>query len=156
MIYTEEQRRRRDSSVWTGVQAVLAPVQFLVFVLSLVLVLRYLSVGEGYVAATISVIAKTMVLYAIMVTGAVWEKVVFGQYLFARAFFWEDVVSMLVLALHTLYLVGLASDWTPTQLMVTALLAYASYLVNAGQFLWKLRQAKREPWPALADLEAAS
>ena len=41
-----------------------------------------------------------------MVTGAIWEKVVFGRYLFAPAFFWEDVFSMLVLALHTAYLVA--------------------------------------------------
>ena len=143
MIYTEEQRRIRDTSVWTTVQAILAPLQFLVFLISLVLVLRYLSSGEAYMAATISVVTKTLALYAIMITGAIWEKAVFGQYLFAKAFFWEDVVSMLVLALHTLYLIGLAAGWTPTELMVTALLAYGSYVVNAGQFLWKPHLAKR-------------
>ena len=35
-----------------------------------------------------------------MITGAVWEKVVFGQYLFAPAFLWEDVFSFAVIALH--------------------------------------------------------
>ena len=36
---------------------------------------------------------QNRVFYTIMVTGAIWEKVVFGQYLFAPAFFWEDVFS---------------------------------------------------------------
>ena len=47
---------------------------------------------------------KTLALYAIMITGSIWEKVVFDKWLFAHAFFWEDVFSMLVLALHTGYL----------------------------------------------------
>jgi 3-vinyl bacteriochlorophyllide hydratase len=57
---------------------VLAPVQFLVFAVSLVLVLRYLGTGQGYAAATLSVVLKTLLLYTIMVTGCIWEKVVFG------------------------------------------------------------------------------
>ena len=43
------------------VQGVLAPVQFLVFLISLVLVLRTLTTGEGAFAADLSVIAKTFV-----------------------------------------------------------------------------------------------
>jgi 3-vinyl bacteriochlorophyllide hydratase len=85
-LYTEDQRQRRDSTRWTIVQGILAPLQFVVFVVSLGMVVRYLLTGEGLQAATASVIIKTMVLYAIMVTGAIWEKVVFGKYLFADAF----------------------------------------------------------------------
>ena len=144
MLYTEEQRRIRDGSKWPLVQGILAPLQFIVFLVSLVLVLRYLASGDGYVAANLSVILKTLVLYTIMVTGSIWEKEVFGQYLFAGPFFWDDVVSMGVLALHTAYLAGLALGWDERTLMVTALAAYASYVINAAQFLWKLRLAKRE------------
>ena len=100
-LYTADERLRRDASVWTLVQGVLAPVQFLVFLISLGLVLHYLATGHGLALATGSVVVKTLVLYTIMITGAIWERDVFGRYLFARAFFWEDVVSMLVLALHT-------------------------------------------------------
>ncbi|MBT8412005.1 MAG: 2-vinyl bacteriochlorophyllide hydratase, partial [Octadecabacter sp.] len=79
----------------------------------------------------------------IMITGAEWEKIVFGQYLFAPAFFWEDVFSFAVIALHTLYIVGLFGGfWTPTTLMLIALAAYATYAVNAGQFILKLRRAR--------------
>lgn len=144
-LYTIEERRRRDSTKWTLVQGVLAPIQFLVFLISLSLVLRYLATGEGFAIAAASVVVKTLVLYAIMITGAIWEKVVFGQYLFARAFFWEDVFSMLVLALHTAYLVMVMTGaGSPATQLGVALAAYAAYVVNAGQFLWKLRLARLE------------
>lgn len=142
-IYTPEERRRRDESPWTVVQGVLAPIQFLVFLVSLYLVLRYLATGEGYLAATWSVVIKTLVLYTIMITGSIWEKEVFGQYLFARPFFWEDVFSMLVLALHTAYLVSIFTLDHQTQMFI-ALAAYATYVINAAQFLIKLRAARLE------------
>ena len=144
-LYTAEERARRDSSVWTIVQGVLAPLQFVVFLVSLALVLRTLLTGEGAFAADVSIVIKTLVLYTIMVTGAIWEKVVFGKYLFAAAFFWEDVFSMLVIALHTLYLVMLLGGFgTLEERMLVALAGYAAYVINAGQFLWKLRMARLE------------
>jgi 3-vinyl bacteriochlorophyllide hydratase len=142
-LYTPEQRRRRDASSWTLVQGVLAPLQFLVFLVSLGLVLRFLATGEGQAAATVSVVAKTLVLYTIMVTGCLWEKDVFGVYLFAPSFWWEDAFSMAVLALHTAYLVALATGALDARgQMLLALAAYATYVVNAAQFLLKLRAAR--------------
>ena len=141
-LYTPDERRRRDASRWTIVQGVLAPIQFLVMAISVCLVLRYLSTGTGLQIANTSVVVKTLVLYTIMVTGAIWEKEVFGQYLFAPPFFWEDVVSFFVIALHTAYLIGLAQGWPPKTLMVLALVAYTTYAVNAVQFIFKLRAAR--------------
>ncbi len=144
-LYTPEERRRRDSTKWTLVQGILAPVQFMVFLISAGLVLHYLVVGTGFEVATISVLIKTMLLMTIMVTGAVWEKKVFGQYLFARAFFWEDVFSMLVIALHATYVTMLVTGWAlPRAQMLIALAAYAAYLINATQFVMKLRAARLE------------
>ena len=142
-LYSPAERARRDASPWTTVQGVLAPVQFLVFLVSLALVLRFLSTGQGLEAATVSVVVKTLVLYTIMVTGSIWEKDVYGVWLFAPAFYWEDVFSMLVLALHTAYLVSLFTNALDArQQMLLALAAYATYVVNAAQFIWKLRQAR--------------
>lgn len=147
-LYTPEERLRRDRSGWTLVQGILAPLQFTVFLVSLVLVVRFLITGDGYLAATVSVVAKTVLLYAIMVTGSLWERAVFGRYLFAPAFFWEDVVSMAVIALHTAYLyVLIAGTFDPRAQMLLALAAYATYVVNATQFLLKLRAARREAAP---------
>jgi len=144
-LYTPEERERRDSSPWTMVQGILAPFQFLVFLVSLAFVIRYILTGEGFALATWSIVIKTLVLYTIMITGAIWEKEVFGRYLFAPAFFWEDVFSMLVLALHTAYLAAVLLGWgTPLEQMVLALAAYAAYVVNAVQFVLKLRAARRD------------
>jgi 3-vinyl bacteriochlorophyllide hydratase len=157
LLYTEEQRARRDNSIWTTIQGVLAPLQFLVFVISLTLVIRYLVTGAGYDAATLSILIKTVFLLTIMVTGAIWEKVVFGQYLFAPAFFWEDVFSFLVIALHLAYVWAL---WTtalsPNEEMWLALAAYSAYVINAGQFLWKLRVARLEAGKATQTNEVAA
>ncbi len=150
MLYTPEQRRRRDATRWTMVQGVLAPVQFAIFLVSLGLVVHFLATGRGLALATGSVVVKTFALYTIMVTGAIWEKVVFGRYLFAPAFFWEDVFSMGVLVLHTAYLGALFTGaLVPHVLMLLALAAYATYVVNAAQFILKLRAARLQR-PALA------
>jgi len=143
-LYTAEQRLRRDASRWTLVQGILAPLQFLVFLVSVALVVRYLMTGQGEAAATVSIVIKTMVLYAIMVTGSLWEKDVFGHYLFVPAFYWEDMVSMLVMALHTAYLICLWQQLLNTeQLMYLAIAAYLAYVINAAQFLYKFKLARK-------------
>ena len=144
-LYTPDQQARRDASPWTVVQAVLAPLQLLVCLGSIVLAARFLATGDGWGWAAGSVALKTALLYLIMVTGSIWEHEVFGKWLFAEAFFWEDVVSFIVIALHTAYLAGwLVAAWAPTTLATLALVAYGVYLINAGQFLWKLRLARRD------------
>jgi len=150
-LYTPEERARRDATIWTPVQGFLAAFQFIVFAVSVCLIARYMVTGEGETAAVWSVVFKTMVLYAIMVTGSIWEKVVFDKWLFAPAFFWEDVFSFLVLGLHTAYLWSLytGSMGTREQLWL-ALAAYAAYAINAGQFLLKLRAARAQERATLA------
>jgi 3-vinyl bacteriochlorophyllide hydratase len=125
------------------VQGVLAPLQFLVFLVSLFLVLRYLPPASASWPPRCPSSIKTLILYTIMITGSIWEKVVFGKYLFAKAFFWEDVFSMLVLALHTAYLGALLTGFLDVRgQMLLALAAYATYVINATQFLLKLRAAR--------------
>lgn len=142
-LYTPEQRAKRDATVWTLVQGILAPVQFLVCLISAGLVIRFLMNGQGLWAANLSVLIKTVILLTIMVTGSIWEKVVFNEWLFAKPFFWEDVVSMGVIALHLLYVASLFGGWmSPRGLMTVALTAYAAYIVNAIQFILKLRAAR--------------
>jgi len=144
-LYSASERQRRDQTAWTLVQGVLAPLQFIVFGISLVLVIRFLLTKQGFELATASIVVKTGLLYLIMITGAIWEKVVFGKYLFAEPFFWEDVFSMLVIALHSAYLFALLSQsvGAETQMHI-ALAAYGAYLINAAQFLRKFRMARRD------------
>jgi 3-vinyl bacteriochlorophyllide hydratase len=143
VLYTPAQRARRDATAWTLVQGVLAPVQFLIFGISLYLVVNSLQTGEDTEWALASVVLKTVVLYAIMITGAIWEKVVFDCYLFAPAFFWEDVVSMGVMVLHTAYVwVWWQGQWRTNEQLLLALAAYGSYAINAAQYIRKLRMAR--------------
>jgi 3-vinyl bacteriochlorophyllide hydratase len=156
-LYSAEERERRDRSLWTTVQAVLAPLQFLVFLVSAALIVHYVITGQGLHIAASSVVVKTLVLYLIMLTGAVWEKEVFGVYLFAPAFLWEDVFSILVLALHTAYLVAwYGGTYAPTTLMWIAAAAYCAYLINAGQFLLKFRAARKSQQRALVSRDVVT
>jgi len=156
-LYTKEERLRRDRSPWTLVQGILAPIQFLVFMVSAALVVRFLVTGDGLTAATASVVIKTLVLYTIMITGCIWERDVYGRYLFAPAFFWEDFVSMFVLALHTAYLGALLFGALHARYqMYIALAAYSAYLINATQFIVKLRKARLEGVPTNADAHSGT
>ena len=150
-LYTPEERARRDATIWTPVQGFLAAFQFIVFAVSVCLIARFMVTGQGETAAIWSVVFKTLVLYTIMITGSLWEKVVFDKWLFAKSFFWEDVFSFLVLGLHTAYLWALFTDSMPTRDQLwLALAGYAAYAINAGQFLWKLKAARIQERATLA------
>lgn len=157
-LYTPAQRARRDATKWTLVQGILAPVQFLVCLVSAALVIRFLATGEGLAVANLSVLVKTGVLLLIMVTGSIWEKVVFDEWLFAAPFFWEDVVSMGVIALHLAYVTALLTGTLgPRALMLLALVAYTAYVINAVQFVLKLRAARlSDPRPSTQLAERAA
>lgn len=136
-IYTPEERRRRDRTFWTPVQAILAPIQLLAFLVSLGLVVRYLATGQGYLAATVSVLVKITLLWAITITGMFWEKEVFGHWFLAPQFFWEDVGNAVAMVTHNLYFVAQGLGWSQRAVMTLMLLAYATYLVNCAQFVLK-------------------
>ncbi|NTU84724.1 MAG: 2-vinyl bacteriochlorophyllide hydratase, partial [Chloroflexales bacterium] len=67
-MYTPDQLRRREASRWTKVQIILAPIQFVAFIISFALVIHYLVTGEGYIAATISVWVKISLIWALTIT----------------------------------------------------------------------------------------
>lgn len=141
--YTAEQLERRNKSKWTIVQAVLAPVQFLAFVVSFILVTRYLLTGEDYLIATISVLVKIALLWAITITGMIWEKEVFGQWFLAPQFFWEDLLNAVAMIMHNLYFVARWQGWSERMVMTLMLVAYTSYLVNFAQFFIRGIRARK-------------
>ncbi|HMO56854.1 MAG TPA: 2-vinyl bacteriochlorophyllide hydratase [Roseiflexaceae bacterium] len=143
-MYTAEQLQRRDASPWTKVQAILAPIQFLVFLISFALVVRYLVYGDGFLIATISVWIKIALLWAITITGMIWEKEIFGHYFMAREFFWEDLGNLVAIISHNLYFVAQALHWSDRSLMLLMLVAYCTYLINCGQFIWRGIQAGKQ------------
>lgn len=143
-LYTPDQLARRNRSPWTKVQVILGPLQFVAFLISFGLVIRYLVTGEGYAIATASVLVKIGLLWAITITGMIWEKEIFGQYFLAPEFFWEDVGNAVAMGVHNLYFVAQAWGWSQQALMTLMLAAYCTYLVNCTQFIVKGIQAGRQ------------
>lgn len=138
--YTPEQLERRNASVWTKVQGILAPIQFVIFIAGLVVTLMY-KAGAGidnFAWVTVFVILKTLIFLLIFITGAFFEKDVFDEYVFAPEFFWEDVGSTVAIIIHLSYFVLFYMGLDEDVLIWTALLAYLSYLINAAQFLLRL------------------
>jgi len=142
--YTLEQLERRDNSKWTIVQAVLAPIQFLAFIISFSLVIRYLVTGNGYTIANISVLIKISLLWLITITGMIWEKEVFGHWFLAPEFFWEDVGNAVAMIMHNLYFLARWQGWTDQAVMTLMLVAYTTYLVNSAQFVYKGVRARKQ------------
>ncbi|MGJ3239666.1 MAG: 2-vinyl bacteriochlorophyllide hydratase [Anaerolineae bacterium] len=142
--YTPEQLDARNRSKWTIVQGILAPLQLLAFIISFVLILRYLRTGTGYEIANISVLIKIVLLWLITITGMFWEKEVFGKWFLAKEFFWEDTLNAVALFMHNLYFLAIMLGWDERQLMLLMLVAYVSYMVNFAQFLWRGIQAYRQ------------
>ncbi len=138
--YTPEQLARRNASVWTKVQAILAPIQFLIFLAGLTVTWLYTQ-GIGitdFAWITFFVTLKTFMLALIFVTGGFFELEVFGAFAFAPEFFWEDFGSAIAMVVHLSYFVLFWMGLDHNILIWTALLAYTSYLVNAAQFVIRL------------------
>jgi 3-vinyl bacteriochlorophyllide hydratase len=142
--YTPEQMVKRNSSPWTKVQMVLAPLQLLTFFISLGLIIHYLTTGEGYNIATASVLVKIALLWMITITGMFWEKEIFGHWFLAPEFFWEDALNAVALFMHNLYFVALLLGWSHDDVMTLMLVAYISYLINFAQFAYRGYQAGRQ------------
>ena len=133
-MYTADQLLQRDRSVWTKVQGVLAPIQFITFLVSAYLVYRAWHTQSGYEIATLSIIIKITLLWAITITGMIWEKEIFGHYFLAKEFYWEDIGNLIAIITHNAYLVHWLG-WDDNAVMGTMLVAYATYLINSAQFI---------------------
>lgn len=135
MMYTPDQLRRRENSRWTKVQIILAPIQFLAFIISFALVIRYLVTGEGYWIATLSVWVKIALIWALTITGMFWEHDMFDHYFMAKEFFWEDMGNLIAIITHNLYFVAVWMGASQDVIMWVMVFAYITYLFNAGQFV---------------------
>ena len=138
--YTPEQLERRNASVWTKVQGILAPIQFLMFLVGVTVTYLYQAHIwiDNFYWITVFVFLKTLMLVLIFVTGGFFEQEVFGAFAFAPEFFWEDFGSAIAMVVHISYFILFFMGLDETILIRTALLAYLSYLINAAQFVIRL------------------
>jgi 3-vinyl bacteriochlorophyllide hydratase len=134
-MYTADQLARRNRSGWTTVQGILAPIQFVVFIISAILVYQAWQTKQGYEIANASIILKISLLWAITITGMLWEKEIFGHYFLAKEFYWEDIGNLVAIITHNLYFLVRWLGWSDDAVMATMLFAYATYLINSAQFI---------------------
>jgi 3-vinyl bacteriochlorophyllide hydratase len=142
-MYTQDQLRRREQSKWTRVQIILAPIQFVAFLVSFGLVIRYLVTGEGHMAATISIWIKIALIWALTITGMLWEYDMFDHYFLAKEFFWEDIGNLIAIITHNLYFVAQWFGADERTVMWVMVFAYVTYLFNAAQFILRGVQSAR-------------
>jgi len=138
--YTPEQLIMRNESVWTYLQIILAPIQFLIFLTGVVLNTMYANnVGNiDIIWISLAILFKTLFFVVLFITGMFFEKEIFGHWVYSKAFFWEDVGSTVAGFLHILYFV-LAWLGCPEKLLVfEGYLAYLSYIINALQYLVRI------------------
>jgi len=153
-MYTPEQLERRNRSPWTKAQFILAPIQFVVFLISFALVIRYLATGEGYWIATISVWIKIALIWALTITGMLWEHDIYGKYFMAPEFFWEDLGNLIAIITHNAYFVAIWLNLDERTVMWVMVFAYVTYLFNAGQFIVKGIQSAKQRRLLQAQIQA--
>jgi len=142
--YTPEQLRKRNNSVWTKVQLILAPIQFVVFIIGVILTVMYYTGSlENFSLVTWALLIKTIFLVVLFVTGAFFEKEVFDIWVFSPEFYWEDIGSSVATVFHFLYFVLAYLDFSKEALVWSALVAYFTYVVNAIQYLVRIYLEKQ-------------
>lgn len=143
-MYTSEQQARRDASPLTSAMMAASMAQLIVILASYGCVAYFLSTGTGYAGALITFWLNIVLLWVNTVIGMLWEKHIYGHYFMCREFFWEDVGNLAALIAFHACLAALWFDWTPQGNVFLMIIANTVYLINFGQFVFKLMQARKQ------------
>ncbi|UZJ41249.1 2-vinyl bacteriochlorophyllide hydratase [Prosthecochloris sp. SCSIO W1101] len=138
--YTPEQLEKRNASVWTDIQLILAPIQFFVFLIGVILTFLYAQNDQifSFYWVSIAILFKTLLFGLLLVTGAYFEKEIFDTWIYGKEFLWEDVGSTVAAFFHLLYFVMAYMGYSENVLIWEAFLAYFTYVVNALQYLVRI------------------
>lgn len=138
--YTPEQLAKRNASVWTEIQILLAPVQFVIFLTGIGLNALYASnpASIDFFWISVAILFKTLFFVILFITGMFFEKDIFGKWVFSKEFFWEDVGSSVATFFHFLYFVLAWKGYPDDTLVIWATVAYSSYIINAVQYLVRI------------------
>ncbi len=146
-------RARRTASIWTFIHPVFALGQLLAFVVSVGLLFGYFAHAVPFHVVHISVLAKIALMIGAVITGALWERDVFGFYWFAPEFLFEDVMTLIVFILQMTYLAMVFTHPTSMGFIVAVLcVAYAVYLGNVAQYIHRTQRMKKEAAEAEATI----
>jgi 3-vinyl bacteriochlorophyllide hydratase len=138
--YTPEQLAKRNASIWTDIQIILAPIQFLLFVAGLTTTAIYANglLVNGFYWVSIAILFKTLFFALLFITGMFFEKEVFDQWVYSKEFFWEDIGSTVASFFHLLYFFLAFLGYSQEVLIWDAFLAYFTYVINALQYLVRI------------------
>jgi len=127
---------RRSASLWTRIHPVFALAQLAAFFVSVGLLIAYFRGAVSFDVVHQSVLIKVALMAGAIVTGALWEKDVFGKYWFAPEFMGEDTMTVNVFILHIAYLVMAVIH--PENIVAqigTLIMAYTVYIANVAQYV---------------------
>lgn len=138
--YTPEQLAMRNASVWTDIQIILAPIQFLIFLTGVTVTALYangLFITDFY-WVSVAILFKTLFFALLFITGMYFEKEIFGKWIFSKEFLWEDIGSTVAAFFHLLYFVMAWMGYSEEVLIWEACIAYFTYVVNALQYFVRI------------------
>ncbi len=98
----------------------------------------FLSAGKGYAGALITFWLNIALLWVNTIIGMLWEKDMYGHYFMCREFFWEDAGNLAALIAYNSYVAALWLNWSQHDTALLMLVANSVYLINFGQFVFKL------------------
>ncbi|MGB0131783.1 2-vinyl bacteriochlorophyllide hydratase [Chlorobium sp.] len=138
--YTPEQLAKRNASIWTDIQIILAPIQFLVFVTGVSVTVLYLNglFISNFYWVSVAILFKTLFFALLFITGMFFEKEIFNKWVYSKEFLWEDIGSTVAAAFHLLYFVMAYLGYSDDVLVWEAFLAYFTYIINALQYLVRI------------------
>ena len=151
--YTPEQLAKRNASVWTDIQLILAPIQFVVFLTGLVVTFLYALNDQlfSFYWVSLVILFKTFLFGLLLITGEFFEKEIFNVWIYGKEFIWEDVGSTVAAFFHLLYFVMAYMGYPEDVLIWEAFLAYFTYVINALQYLVRILLEKRNERRLKAD-----
>ena len=138
--YTPEQLVKRNASIWTDIQIILAPIQFLFFIAGLTITTLYANnlFVSGFYWVSLAILFKTLFFALLFITGMFFEKEVFDQWVYSKEFLWEDIGSTIAAFFHLLYFLLVWFGASHEVLLWDAFLAYFTYVLNALQYLVRI------------------
>jgi 3-vinyl bacteriochlorophyllide hydratase len=138
--YTPEQLAKRNASIWTEIQIMLAPVQFVIFLTGVALNTLYANhvIHIEFYWISVALLFKTLFFVVLFITGMYFEKDLFGHWVYSKEFFWEDVGSSIATVFHFLYFILAWKGFPENILVIGAYMAYLSYIINALQYLARI------------------
>jgi 3-vinyl bacteriochlorophyllide hydratase len=141
----DQVRARRSSSVWTRVHPIFALGQLGAFFVSVLLLAGYFAGWVSYAAVFESVLVKIAFMIGAIVTGAFWERDVYGHYWFAPEFFFEDAMTVNVFLLHLGFLaVAYSQPNMPEKSLVMLGIAYLVYVANVAQYILRTHKMSQQ------------